>query len=162
MSEGPKLPTQARLGILRVNFPRAALNLIRNLIKSASHLRVSYCGREFAAFNDLTLDADNQFEVFSHTYGQHSETDRRLSQLFRRAQFASEKPGKFHREQRVVSVAIEALKFATARLPEQKPHGLPTLWACGRRGIFWHGRLALSRREHYRTLGHRKLPLLER
>ena len=66
MSEGPKLPTEARLGVLRVNFPRPALNLIRKLIKSASHVRVSYCGREFAAFNDLTLDADNQFEVFSH------------------------------------------------------------------------------------------------
>lgn len=42
MSEGPKLPTEARLGILRVNFPRPALHLIRKLIKPASHLRVSY------------------------------------------------------------------------------------------------------------------------
>jgi hypothetical protein len=49
-----------------VRFSRPALNLIGQFVKSAGGFGIEYLRRQAAAFDDLILYINQQFQVFSH------------------------------------------------------------------------------------------------
>jgi hypothetical protein len=68
----------------------------------------------------------------------------RFSLIDERAQLARQKLCNVRRLQRIIAIAMEELKFATALPAKQEAHRPTALWAGGRRRVFGHGGLTLK------------------